>query len=122
MDRYWLYFMASVQPKEFDYKACADSLGAGSSDEGNGSLDGASCGQKIIYYDDAIFVIECVLVHFQCVCSIFEFVIDSEGVRGQFSRFPDGDEWTSQLCCHKGAEDEASSLWACDGCWFSHCK
>ena len=82
MDGYWLYFITPVQPKEFDYKACADGLGTGSSDEGNGSLDGTSRRQKIVDYDDAIFVVEGILVHFQRVCSIFEFISHRKGIRG----------------------------------------
>ena len=82
MDGYWFYFVTSVQSEEFDYKAGADGLSPGFSDEGNGGLGGASCCQKIIHYDDAIFVIECVLVHFQRVCSIFEFISHRKGIRG----------------------------------------
>ena len=122
MDGDGLYFATPVQPKEFDYKACANGLGTGSFDEGNDSLDGASRRQKIVHYDDSIFVVESILVNFQRVCSIFEFICHRKGIGGQFSRFSDGDEWATQFCCQKGAEDEASSLWACDGCWFGLCN
>ena len=79
---YWRYAIVPVQAKKLDYKACANGADPSASDEGNCGLDGAYCWQQIIHYDDAIFVIECILMHFQGVCSVFEFISHRKGIRG----------------------------------------
>src|SRR5271157_1028710 len=105
-----LQLVAPFKGVQFDHKSQAADIGAERLRHLSGGLRGAAGCQQVITDDDAFARLDRVLVHFQRVVAVFQFVLPLQDVGRQLLRLAHRNEARVQAVRKRRPEDESARL------------
>src|SRR5450759_5077506 len=100
--------VAALEEPELDEERQSDDLALESLDQLHRPVDGPTRCEQVVHDEDLLARLDRVAVDLQRVGSVFERVLDADGLRRQLAELAYGYEAGAQLVGHRGREDEAA--------------
>src|SRR5450759_1141419 len=100
--------VAALEEPELDEERQSDDLALESLDQLHRPVDGPTRCEQVVHDEDLLARLDRVAVDLQRVGSVFERVLDADGLRRQLAQLAYGYEAGAQLVGHRGREDEAA--------------
>jgi hypothetical protein len=113
-DVVWGEFFAAFKKSQFDEEGDTYDVAAQGFDHLGAGFHGAASGEKVIDEEDTLTGVDAVLVDFEFVGAVFEFVFLGQDVAGEFAGFANEDKAGFESLGGHGGEDEAAAFGAGD--------